>query len=71
MPMPVALMLTKREREVFDMVRRRWTDREIATTLNISRFTVRAYVVMIAAKIGGAGTPREIIRRCEWPREAT
>ena len=64
--------MTRRQREVFDLVNRGWTDREIAERLHISEHTVPGHIARIAAKLPGPGTPRQRIRRCEWPmREAS
>ena len=59
-----ALQLSTREREVFGLILRGLTNKEIASQLNISEQTVKNHVHNIMRKLG-ARDRQAAVRRCE------
>lgn len=55
---PLLFDLTRREREILDLLCQRLTNSEIAERLFISRSTVATHVINLLAKLG-AGNRRE------------
>ena len=54
-------ILTKREKEVFDLLVMNSTTKEIATTLNISEKTVRNHISNVMQKLGVKGRASAVI----------
>ena len=54
-------MLTKREREVFELLTKNKTTREIALTLNISEKTVRNHISNVMQKLGVKGRAAAVV----------
>ena len=66
------IVLSKREREVLQLVARDKTDREVAHHLGISERTVRAHVSRIILKLGVASRVGAAVAFVEWTmREQT
>ena len=57
--------VTDREREVLELVARGLSNREIATTLNVSLETVKSHVKRTYAKIGARDRAQAVIRAYE------
>jgi non-specific serine/threonine protein kinase len=51
-------MLTPRQREIAALVARGYTNKQIGTTLGLSRQTVETHVKQAAASVPGGGKPR-------------
>ncbi|XMB87033.1 helix-turn-helix transcriptional regulator [Mycoplasmatota bacterium WC44] len=54
-------ILTKREREIFDLVLKKYDTASIATTLSISEKTVRNHISNVIQKLGVKGRTQAII----------
>ena len=54
-------ILTKREKEIFDLLVHNMTTREIATELNISEKTVRNHISNVILKLNVKGRSQAII----------
>ena len=64
-PPPASVELTRREREVIELIARGKTDAAIAQALSLSRNTVRNHVARLYAKIGAHNRSEAIV----WARE--
>jgi PAS domain S-box-containing protein len=64
-PPPASVELTRREREVIELIARGRTDAAIAQALSLSRNTVRNHVARLYAKIGAHNRSEAIV----WARE--
>ena len=60
------IVLSKREREVLQLVARDKTDREVAQYLGIGERTVRAHVSRIILKLGVASRVGAAVAFVEW-----
>jgi DNA-binding CsgD family transcriptional regulator len=65
-PRNLSAMLSRREREVLQLVARDKTDREIARQLGIGERTVRAHVSRIILKLGVASRVGAAVAFVEW-----
>ncbi len=54
-------ILTKREKEVFDLLVRNYTTRDIAGKLNISEKTVRNHISNVMQKLGVKGRASAVV----------
>lgn len=54
-------ILTKREKEVFDLLVRNYTTRDIAEKLNISEKTVRNHISNVMQKLGVKGRASAVV----------
>ena len=54
-------ILTKREREVFELLIKNYTTRDIAEKLNISEKTVRNHISNVMQKLGVKGRAQAVI----------
>ena len=54
-------ILTKREREVFELLIKNYTTRDIADKLNISEKTVRNHISNVMQKLGVKGRSSAVI----------
>ena len=54
-------ILTKREREVFEMLIKNYTTRDIADKLNISEKTVRNHISNVMQKLGVKGRSGAVV----------
>ncbi len=55
------MILTKREREVFDLLVKNKTTRDIANNLNISEKTVRNHISNVMQKLGVKGRAAAVV----------